>query len=140
MRLQLPNLQLYQPLQSYFFISRGSTKITLKVFLFFYQYALQSFVNFNKYLQREKPLLSRLHDQIQQFLKRIACKFLQTDFLASVDMFSDVWREQENQKSGSSDLWYFFLICFDIVFIRKDASLSNTIILSHSETATQRCS
>ena len=76
----------------------------LEVFLFFYQYALQSFVNFNKYLQREKPLLSRLHDQIQQFLKRIACKFLQTDFVASVDMFSDVWREQENQKSGSSDL------------------------------------
>ena len=76
----------------------------LEVFLFFYQYALQSFINFNKYLQKEEPLLSRLHDQIQQFLKRITCKFLQIDFVASVDMFSDIWREQENQKSGSFDL------------------------------------
>ena len=75
-----------------------------EVFLFFYQYALQKFVNFNKCLQREEPLISRLHDQIQQFLKMIACKFLQIDFVANGDMFSDACREQENQNSGSFDL------------------------------------
>ena len=75
-----------------------------EVFLFFYQYALQSFVSFNKYLQREEPLISGLHDQIQQFLARIACTFLQIDFVENRDMFSDPWRGQENQQSGSFDL------------------------------------
>ena len=110
------SLQLYQPLQSYFFLSQEARPNCLEkpevlfagpitgAFLFFYQYTLQSSVNCNKYLQREESLLSRLHDQIQQFLKRIACKFLQIDFAANGDIFSDTWREQENQKSGSFEL------------------------------------
>ena len=65
---------------------------------------LLSFVNFNKYLQREEPLILRLHDRILQFLKRIARKFLQIDFVANGDMFSDAWREQENQKSRSFNI------------------------------------
>ena len=40
-------LQLYQPLQSYFL----SQEVRPEVFLFFCQYTLQSFVNFNKYPQ-----------------------------------------------------------------------------------------
>ena len=131
MRLQLPEPFSYINLSDHiFFISRGSTKSSGKarglfsdfiteVFLFFYQYALQSFVSFKKYLQKEEPLLSRLHDQIQQLLKRISCKFLQIGFVGNEDMFSGEWRKQENQKSGSFDLWYFFLIFFDVVFFRN---------------------
>ena len=71
-----------------------SEDLMTEVFLFFfYRYALQGFVNFNKYLQREEPLISRLHDQIQQFINRIACKFLQIGFVENGDMFSDAWRE-----------------------------------------------
>ena len=74
MRLQL--LQLYQPSRSYF-LSQEVRPNALErleaffadpmteVFLFFYQYALRSYVNFNKYLHREEPLISKLHDQIQ---------------------------------------------------------------------------
>ena len=76
----------------------------ITVFLFFYQYILQNFDNFNKYHQGEESLISRLHDLIQQLLKRIACKFLQIGFVANGDMFRDAWREPENQKSGSFDL------------------------------------
>ena len=100
-----------------------------EVFLFSYQYALQSFLSFDKYLQREEPLLSRLHDQIQQLLKRIACKFLQIAFVGNEDMFGGGWRKQENKKSGSFGLcYYFFLIFFDILFFRKVTSLTNTTI------------
>ena len=78
-------LQLYQPLQSYFL----SQEVRPEVFLFFCQYTLQSFVNFNKYPQWEGPWLSGLHDRIQQFLKIFAFKFLQIGFVAGGDMFSD---------------------------------------------------
>ena len=47
-----------------------------EVYLLFYQYALQSFIRFNLYLQREDPLVSKLHTQIQRFLKDLACKFI----------------------------------------------------------------
>ena len=108
-------LRLYQPLRSYFLSEEDGPNclerlealladLMTEVFLFFYQYALQSFVNFNKYLQREEPLISRLPDQIQQFLKRIACKVIQIDFVANGGMFTDAWREQENQKSVGFDL------------------------------------
>ena len=110
-----PTLRLYQPLQSYFLSQKNRPNclerlealfadLMTDVFLFFYQYALQSFVNFDKYLKREELLTSRLHDQIQQFLERIACKFIQIVFVANGDMFSDAWRKQENQKSASFDL------------------------------------
>ena len=46
-----------------------------EVFLFSYQYPLQSFANFSNYLQREEPLISRLHEQIQQFLKELPVNF-----------------------------------------------------------------
>ena len=98
MRLQLPKPFDDINLCDHIFYLKRLDQIKIEdlmteVFLFFYQYALQGFVNFNKYLQREEPLISRLHDQIQQFLNRIACKFLQIGFVANGDMFSDAWRE-----------------------------------------------
>ena len=139
--LQLPKLFNYINLCDHILLSQDgrpnhlerleasvSDSIT-KVSLFFYQYALQSFVSFNKYLQREEPLLSRLHDQIQQLLKRIACRFLQIAFVGNEDMFGGGWRKQENKKSGSFGLcYYFFLIFFDVVFFWKVTSLTNTTI------------
>jgi len=76
-------LRMYQALCSYFLSQEAQpnrlerliewfTDPMTEVYLYFYQYALQSFVNFNKYLQREDPLISKLHDEINRFLKRIA--------------------------------------------------------------------
>ena len=89
-------LRLYQLLRSYFLSQEVRSNLSSyicrshdKRFSFFLPNALQSFVNFNKYLQKEERLISRLHDQIQQFIKRIACKFLQIDLVTNEDIFSD---------------------------------------------------
>ena len=49
-----------------------------EVYLMFYQAALQVFVNFNKFLQREDPLMPVLHGEMNAFMKKIVwkvCKF-----------------------------------------------------------------
>ena len=47
-----------------------------EVYLLFYQSALQTYVNFNQFLQREDPLIPVIHQQIKSFLAKIASKFL----------------------------------------------------------------
>jgi len=52
-----------------------STPMT-EVYLLFYQSALQTFVHFNMFLQREDPLLPVLCQQMDSFLSKLASKFL----------------------------------------------------------------
>ena len=47
-----------------------------EVYLIFYHAALQMFVNFNKFLQREDPIISIISDQIDGFLKKLLGKFV----------------------------------------------------------------
>ena len=48
----------------------------LEVYLFFYQFSLKVFIKLNLLLQRQDPLISRVHGHIQRFLKKLALKFL----------------------------------------------------------------
>ena len=47
-----------------------------EVHLLFYQSALQTFVHFNMFLQREDSLIPVIYKQIISFLTKIASKFL----------------------------------------------------------------
>ena len=46
------------------------------VYLFFYEAVLQTFNSFNKFLQREDPLVLVMSDQMNAFLTKLASKFL----------------------------------------------------------------
>lgn len=47
-----------------------------EIYLLFYQAVLQTFVNFNKFLQMEDPLIPVISEQIESFLTKLASKFL----------------------------------------------------------------
>ena len=74
----------------------------LKAYLLFYQLSLKVFIKLNLLLQREEPLISRVHGHIQRFLKRLASKFLNLDVTdksanpAQIDL-----EDTNNQKSGN---------------------------------------
>ena len=40
-----------------------------EVYLFFYEAVLQTFIHFNKFLQREDPLIPVISEQMDSFLK-----------------------------------------------------------------------
>ena len=75
----------------------------LETYLLFYQFSLKVFIKLNLLLQREDPLISRVHGHIQRFLKKLALKFLNLDVIdesgnpAQID-FDDI----NNQKSGNT--------------------------------------
>ena len=50
-----------------------------EVYLFFYEAVLQAFIHFNKFLQREDPIIPVISDQIDSFLKKIASKICMCD-------------------------------------------------------------
>ena len=47
-----------------------------EIYLLFYEAVLQTFVNFNKFLQREDPLIPVISEQIESFLTKLASKFI----------------------------------------------------------------
>ena len=47
-----------------------------EVYLLFYQATLPCFTKFNKFLQREDPLVYQLHDAQQRFMYKLASKFI----------------------------------------------------------------
>lgn len=47
-----------------------------EVYLLFYQSALQTFVDFNKFLQRANPLIPIICDQMNAFITKLASKLL----------------------------------------------------------------
>ena len=47
-----------------------------EVYLLFYQTALQTFVHFNMFLQREDPVIPVIYEQTNSFLQKLASKFL----------------------------------------------------------------
>ena len=63
------NNQRFQRLQDVF-----SNPIT-EVYLLFYESVLQTFINFNKFLQREDPLIPVISKQMSSFLTKLAEKF-----------------------------------------------------------------
>ena len=47
-----------------------------EIYLLFYGAVLQSFISFNKFLQREDPLIPVISEQIKRFLVKLASKFV----------------------------------------------------------------
>ena len=47
-----------------------------EIYFLFCEAVLQSFVNFNKFLQREDPLIPVISEQIESFLTKLASKFI----------------------------------------------------------------
>ena len=80
-----------------------STPMT-EIYLFFYQSALQLFVCFNKFLQREDPLISLLCQQIDSFLVKLASKFIPVTKIKAVNsVFPHLqYQGKENQLQGTA--------------------------------------
>ena len=74
----------------------------LKAYLLFYQFSLKVFIKLNLLLQREYPLISRVHGHIQRFLKKLALTFLNLDVIDENDNPAQIdFEDTNNQKSGN---------------------------------------
>lgn len=80
-------LQKYASLKSYFLSTDCSNARFIRLqkcfedpmtelHLLFYQAVLQQFVNVNKFMQIENPLVSIIYDVLHDFLKKLSCRFL----------------------------------------------------------------
>ena len=73
-----------------------------KAYLLFYQFSLKVFIKLNLLLQREDPLISRVHGHIQRFLKKLALKFLNLDVIDKTDNSAQIdFKDTNIQKSGN---------------------------------------
>ena len=52
-----------------------------ELYLMFFQTALPTFTNFNKFLQTEEPLIQCLHDEMQKFMNKLASKFVKPEII-----------------------------------------------------------
>ena len=74
----------------------------LEAYLLFYQFSLKVCIKLNLLLQREDPLISRVHGHIQRFMKKLALKFLNLDVIDENDNPAQIdFEETNNQKSGN---------------------------------------
>ena len=72
-----------------------------KAYLLFYQFSLKVFIKLNLLLQREDPLISRVHCHIQRFQKKLALKFLNLDVTDKSGNPAQIdFEATNNQKSG----------------------------------------
>ena len=74
-----------------------------EVYLAFYLSALQAFVKFNQFLQRDDPLIPILLPQTVSFLKKLAGKFLLVSVIKDADgtsMGQVDYTDVQNQLSG----------------------------------------
>ena len=104
------SLKIYPSLKSYFLSEDNAAPrfVRLKehfedqmteVYLRFYQSALQPVIKLNLKLQRDEPLISRLHGEIKNFLKKLAAKFVMIPVIT--EPFQDIpYDRRENQKPG----------------------------------------
>ena len=93
------------------------SKPVTEVYMYFYQFLLQSFIRFNFYLQREDPLISKLYAQIHRFLKDFACKFVKIRDVKNCRNISHLkYKDPPCQKEGKSCM--IFQCDFTIYFIK----------------------
>ena len=50
-----------------------------EIYLMFFQSAIALLTNFNRFLQREDPLISLMHTQMETFLNKLAVKFIRPE-------------------------------------------------------------
>lgn len=114
-----------------------STPMT-EVYLLFYQLALQTFVHFNMFLQREDPLLPVLCQQMDYFLSKLASKFLPPSTIkaANRDFSTLNYMVRENQHPHDS-LFVGTVTktcgkCLKMVTSAKHRWQNSTMVLEHS--------
>ena len=74
----------------------------LEAYLLFYQFSSKVFVKLNILLQKEDSLISRIHGHIQEFLKKLALKFLNLDVIDENDNPLQIdFEYTNNKKSGN---------------------------------------
>jgi len=70
----------------------------------FYQAVLQGFVHFNKFLQREDPLIPVLHSETQSFVKKLLGRFVKLPAILAAQAgegFNSLeYDKKENQLPG----------------------------------------
>lgn len=75
-----------------------------EVYLLFYQSALQGFISFNKFLQREDPIIPVIYDQMLSFLKKLGSKFIKVSTLKDAFKDGDIqafpYMDSKEQLSG----------------------------------------
>ena len=75
-----------------------------EVYLFFYHATLQLFVNLNKFLQREDPIIYVMHDQLHSFVKNLLGKFVSVSTIRDAVSAGDItcvdYDSMENQLAG----------------------------------------
>ena len=70
--------------------------------LLFYQSALQVFIRFNMFLQREHSLLPVLYEELLSFLKKVESEFLKVSVLRDLnDMSTLNFSSRESQLAGN---------------------------------------
>ena len=91
----------FQRLQSAF------SKPMTEIYLLFYEAALQTFVHFNKFLQREDPLIPVICEQIHCFLTKLASKFVSVSIIkaANEDFTKLQYRDIRCQLPGNCMLY-----------------------------------
>ena len=79
-------LKKYDALKSYFLseherdnrfkrLNESFQRPMSEIYLMFFQSAIALLTNFNRFLQREDPLIYLLHTQMENFLNKLAVKF-----------------------------------------------------------------
>ena len=73
-----------------------------EVYLMFYETSLQIFVHFNKFLQREDPIIFVVLDQMRSFFKKLLGKFVKVAIIkaAERDLTTVMFEDPENQLSS----------------------------------------
>ena len=70
--------------------------------LLFFHASLPTFINFNKFLQTEEPLIHCLHAEMQTFMNNLASKFIKPDVIRQLKdnklSFSKLDTSLANQK------------------------------------------
>ena len=70
----------------------------------FYQSALQSFIHFNKFLQRGDPIVPIVQEQMESFVRKLASKFVLLSVMkATKGDFSDIpYKDRDSQLVGDN--------------------------------------
>ena len=74
----------------------------IEVYLLFYQSALQTFIHFNLFLQREDHCIPVIDDQMSAFLCKLASKFVTVQEISNANgnFRAMDFKDQDNQLSG----------------------------------------
>ena len=112
-------LKKYHALKSYFLSQHESDnrfkrlnelfqRPVSEIYLMFFQSAIALLTNFNRFLQREDPLIYLMHTQMETFLNKLAVKFIRPEKVMEhkekFGTFKGLDTSLENQKADAADL------------------------------------